>query len=118
MVTVKLKVIHRLFLLSIVNGIGKNSLSVLSNALNVFEKLNFKEEERKELDLRFEAKDDGSGQWKWGDEKDTEKDFELSDEQAEMLKKLISDKDEKKEFTVSECVPMVYVCEQLGIEMK
>mgnify|MGYP001567449348 CR=1 FL=1 len=124
--TLKLKVVHRILLSGILNVEGTKEgygLKALSDMLKVFDKINFTQEETALLKIRQE-----DNQMKWDaakenedgskEEIDIEKEFEVSNDQADLLKEIFKKKDEKKEFTLSGLNPIVEIADQIGYEIK
>lgn len=135
MITLKLKVIHRLLLVGWLNEAGKangNSLSQLNQMLKIVDKISFTEEENKLFKVHQEERKDAEGKiivdpqgnpslqiaWSIKDEEgndiDVEKDFELSDEQKEQVYGIMKSKDEKKEFTFEGLSVVREIAEKVG----
>ena len=121
MKTIKLKAVHRLVLIALFGGEGQkgHSLSELNDLLKFDEKIRLSEEEIKKLNLRVE---ESSYKWdakdKDGVDVDEEKDFELSDDQVNLLLKTFKEKDDKKEFTLNNLSPILEIAEKIGFEFK
>lgn len=120
MKTLSLKVVHRILIKGMIDSAGKSgkSLSELNKLLKLIDKFDFSSDELTELNLRVE-----DGMLKWNaklEDKDIdiEKGIELSDEQAELLKSIVKEKDDKKEFSLAEATPFMHIAEQLEYEVK
>jgi len=127
MTTLKLKAIHRILLKEMIDADGKkgHSLSELNKLNKILDKVEFTEEELRDLNLRLE-----NGAFHWNVKKpkeegseemvdiDIDKDFELSDEQAKMLYNILKEKDENKGFQRSEVGPFMDLAEQLEYEVE
>lgn len=121
----KMKTLHRILLQGLLNSagqVGGYTLSELNKMLKIENEINFKEEEIKELNLRMEdgsfkwnAKKDGAAE---GEEVDTEKAFEMSDESIDIIKKVIKKKDDEKQFNIAQVVPIKFIAEQVGLEIE
>ena len=125
MKTLKLRVVHRILTQGLLDEYGKagHSLSDLNKLLKVADKLAFKEEETKELNLRLEAPEGVLPSWKWnqkaedGTEVDVEREIELMDEQFDLLKAVFKKKNDDKSFTTENIGPILEVAEQLGVDL-
>lgn len=127
MTTLKLKAVHRILIKGMLDSSSKSgrTLSELNKLLKLLDKIDFTPEEAKEIDLRVEnqtlrwnvtkLKEEGSTEMI---EVDVEKEFELSEEQRELLKTIIKEKDEKKEFSLPEAAPFTDIAEQVGYEVE
>lgn len=127
MKTLKLKVVHRILIHGMLNTDGTKSgnftLKNLSLMLKILDRVNFSEEEAKVLNIRVEE----GGTVKWNafttaedgtkTDVDVEKEIELSDDQAELLKDIMKQKNERKEFTLNGLTPMMEIAQQLGFEI-
>ena len=111
MASLKLKVVHRLLLLGMLDGESKegHTLSELNKYLKLVDRVQFKEADVKELDLRIEE-----NAWKWKAETDKERKIDLSDEQLKTVCDLMKKKDDKKEFTAVNLGPIMELAEQVG----
>lgn len=118
----KMSVIHRILVKGLLDEASKkgSSLSDLSQMIKIVDKINFTEDEAKELKFETKFVDDKDpskgASIHWNKEIDTEKDFELSDDQAQMVKDIIKKKNDAKEFTSSE-YKVADVAEQLEIKL-
>jgi len=119
MKTLKLSVIHRVVLMGVLNSEQSgHNLSELNQMLKIVDKLGIKLEEQKKLNLRIE-----DGAWKWetadadGNEIDTEQDFEMSDDQTDVLVKILNKKNEEKAFALNNAKPIIDIFEQLEIQL-
>src|SRR3990167_5522963 len=126
MKTLKARAVTRLVLIGFVNahGQGGSSLSDMNRMLKLVDKLSFKDEETKKLDLRPEnvkVGDKEIPQWKWnakaedGTELDTESEIELSNDEVKLLETILKAKDEKKEVEFSNFALIKDLVEQLEL---
>jgi hypothetical protein len=97
MKTLKLKAIHRLQAIGMFNSLKGLDLQSLNKVLKIVEKIEVTKEEAELLELK-----QVENQIVWNPEKDEEKDFELSDEQAEKLKEIIKKRSDDKELSISD----------------
>ena len=107
---VKLKVLDRFLIQLSLDKDGKagsHSLSELNQMLKIIDKFNFSEEERKDLNIRNEG-----GALKWNSENDIEKEFEIGDEQFQVIKTLLEKKDKAKDFDLSNLIGWNHIAEQ------
>ena len=127
MKTLNLQVVHRILLKGLLDGEGKkgHSLTELNQFFKIIDKINFIEEEVKDYAFKqvfVDETDPSKGaslnwQTKKGEEEiDILKPFDISDEQAILLKKLIEEKNKAKEFTSSE-IKIVDIADQLEIKL-
>jgi hypothetical protein len=114
MKTLKLNVIHRVVLISVLNGEAKagGTLTDFKNMIRILEKIEFSDAEREEKGLKSDPE---KQQIAWNVEKDVETEFELSDDQGELLKNIIQRKSDAKELSFEAAGPLIAVAEQLGI---
>lgn len=87
---------ERILTIGILNQF-KGDLNKLTEIMFDLKSLNLQPEEIEELGI----KNDGNA-ITWSKDKDTEKEFELSDVAIEWMKKFIQEKNEKGEFTLSD----------------
>ena len=125
MKTLKLKTIHRLLTLEVLNVAGKagGSLAEINKLLKFIDKVDFSEEEKKML--MFRQTEDNKLVWNLrkdgaedGEIVDVEKEIEISDEQVDMLKEIFKKRDEEKKFTTSEVSPFFELAEQIGYKFE
>ena len=127
MKTLNLQVVHRILLKNILDGEGKkgHSLSELNDFFKIIDKVNFTEDEIKEYAFKQVLVDEGdpakgaslNWQTKKGEEDiDVLKPFEISDDQASLLKKIIDEKNKAKEFVASE-LKIVDIADQLELKI-
>lgn len=125
MKTLKLKTIHRLLTLEVLNVAGKagGSLAEINKLLKFIDKVDFSEEEKKML--MFRQTEDSKLVWNLrkdgaedGEIVDVEKEIEISDEQVDMLKEIFKKRDEEKKFTTSEVSPFFELAEQIGYKFE
>jgi hypothetical protein len=109
MKTLKLKAIHRLLIIGVFNSLKGLDLQSLNKILKIVEKIEIKKEEAEAIELK-----QVENQVTWNAEKDEEKDFELSDEQAEKLKETIKKKSDDKELAITD-KPLLDIYNQLDI---
>lgn len=134
----KLNVLQRLLLNGFMNEYAKSglALSEMNKALKIVDKLAFKEDEQKELNVRLESKDEagnplknGNGEnttvYKWNREDAETKDVvdyprevDFSKEQSEMLKEVLKKKNDNKEFTLENGPAMFDIAKELGIDVE
>lgn len=117
---ISLKVIHRILVKGMIDSFGKSgkNLSELNKLIKLLDVFEFTQTELKDLNLRVE-----DGMLKWNakvedQDIDVEEEFEVSDEQFELLKSIVKEKDEKKEFSLAEATPFMYIANQLEYEVK
>lgn len=125
MKTLKLKTIHRLLTLEVLNVAGKagGSLAEINKLLKFIDRVDFSEEEKKML--MFRQTEDNKLVWNLrkdgaedGEIVDVEKEIEISDEQVDMLKEIFKKRDEEKKFTTSEVSPFFELAEQIGYKFE
>lgn len=124
MKTVKFKVIHRLLLLGLLNkGSEKGgSLSQMHKMYKILDKIDFKEEEQKKINLR--QVDNQMHWWKTeggiegAQEIDVDKEIQFSDDEIDVLKEIYRQADEAKQFSLQGLTPIMEIAEQIGYEMK
>lgn len=131
MKTLNLQVVHRILLKGMLDGEGKkgHSLSELNEYFKIIDKINFTEEESKDYEFKQELLDPNDAskgaslRWQTlknidgnNTEIDILKPFEISDEQAQLLKTIIEEKNKAKEFTVSD-IKITDVADQLEIKL-
>lgn len=125
MKTLKVKTIHRLLILELLNQSGKDggSLSEVNRLLKFIDRVDFSEDEKKLFSFR--QTEDGKLAWNTrkdgtldGEDIDMEKEIEIADEQAEMLTKIFKKRDEEKKFTTSEANPFFEIAEQIGYKFE
>jgi hypothetical protein len=109
MKTLKLKAIHRLLIIGVFNSLKGLDLQSLNKVLKIVEKIEVNKEEVELLELKQVDQ-----QVTWNADKDEEKDFELSDEQAEKLKEIIKKKSDDKELAITD-KPLLDVYNQLDV---
>ena len=128
----KLNVLQRLLLSGFMNeyALGGLALADLSKALKLVDKFTFKEEEQKELNVHLENKDENgvpltSAVYRWNRineetkvEVDYPREIELNQEQADLLKSVLSSKNEKKEFTIDNGPAMFEIAKELGLSIE
>lgn len=99
-------------------GNAGGSMTELNKILKVVEKLQLTEEEVKHVNLRLE---DGALKWSTkgedGSDLDPAKEIELADEQVDLLKTMLKEKDEKKEFKMAEAGPVNEIVKELELEL-
>mgnify|MGYP001566199518 FL=1 len=113
---VNFNVLHRLLIQMMLDKDGKSgnhSLSELNQIFKILDKMNFKEDEIKELNIKNE-----NGSIKWDNEKDTKKDIELGDKQIEILMDVFSRKDKMKEFDLQNFIGYREIAEQIGYKLE
>lgn len=122
MTVLNIKVIHRLLLKGALDSYGKEGhmLSTINNMMKILNKINFTDDEIKELNLKVS---DGNISWTTtkdnkpdGEPLDVEKMFELSSDEEKVLVELFKRMHDKKEFKV-ENFALVDVVKQLGEEL-
>lgn len=124
MLTLKLRAFDRLLLVGMLDRATRQgeSLSQLSKLLKLHDKINFTDEERTLLNVRVEE-----GQIRWnrlkdglpeGEEVDTERDVEISDEQKELLVSVFKKNDENKMFTSEGLKETLKIAEQIGYQVQ
>ena len=134
----KLNVLQRLLLNGFVNDYHKAGLSLsdLSKAMKVAEKLAFTEEEQKVLNVRLEsadesgkpytnAKGESTSLYRWNKENaetkevvDFPREIEFSQDQADLLKSVFNKKNDGKEFNFENGPVMIEVAKELGISIE
>ena len=120
MKTLKLKAIHRILAVGLVEGKGKDggSLTEQNQLLKLVDKLNLTQEERKKMNVRIEKEE---LRWQTLTEKgevlDVEVEIELSDEGFTMLREILKSKSDKKEIKMSEAPPLFELAAQLNLEV-
>ena len=120
MKTLKLKAIHRILAVGLVESKGRDggSLTEQSQMFKLVDKLNLTEDERKKMDVRLE-----DSQLKWqtvgkdGEILDTEVEIELSDDGFKMLREILKDRSDKKEIKMVEAQPLIELAAQLNLEV-
>jgi hypothetical protein len=124
MKTLKLKTIHRLLILEVLNTEGKSggSLSEINRILKFIDRVDFSSDERALLSFRsvdgklaWNVKKDGKDD---GEEVDVEREIEISDEQVDMLKSLFEKRDKEKKFVVTEANPFFEIASQIGYKFE
>ena len=120
MKTLKLNIVHRLLLNSYLDEKGKEggTLSEQNKMMKVMDRLVLAEVETQRISLRME---DSSLRWNTKGEDGTDLDplvdIELTDEQADLLKTLLKEKNEKKQIKMAEAAPLTELAKQLEIEL-
>lgn len=115
------KIADRIVLINLLEQYGKKgtSLSELNQIYKMFDKLEFKDEERKEINFRIE---NGAYMWenkdKDGNDLDTDKKVELSEKQVEILNGVLKDKDTKKEFDIQIFKSIERIAGQVGYKIE
>ena len=128
MKNLKLKVVSRLVLVSLVNEHGSQgaSLSEMNKMMKLIDKLSFKEEEIKKFSLRLENVKQGdkeTAQWKWnalaedGSNQDVEVEIELSEEQVKIIEDIFKKKNDDKKIDFSNFAIVKDVSEQLELKL-
>lgn len=126
----KLRVVHRIMLVNLVDAFFKNephTLSELSKLMKLSDRLNFTPEERQILGVRA-VKNEQTGRedivWNLrkdgaedGEEVDVERDVELSDEQKEMLYNVVKHMDGKKELNPAAAPVLLEIAAKIGYEV-
>lgn len=125
MKVLKLKTIHRLLILEILNVAGKSggSLAEINKLMKFIDRVDFSEEEKKLL--AFRQTEDGKLVWNLkkdgaedGEIVDVEKEVEFSDEQIDILIGIFKKRDEEKKFTTTEVGPFFELAEQIGYKFE
>lgn len=121
MKTLQLKAVHRFLLTNYFNeegSAGGYPMSDIGKMYKILEKLSFNDEERTLLNIRTEAdKVMWDSKDNEGNEIDVDKPIELSDEEAELMKRILKKKDEAKKFTLVDLNPVMEVASQLELTL-
>lgn len=128
----KLNVLQRLLINGFMNDYAKSGLSLteMNKALKLVEKLAFKDEEQKELNVRLESVNEAGEPlpapvYRWNrvneetkEEVDVPREVDFSNEQSALLKDVLSKKNDNKEFTLENGPIMFEVAKELGISIE
>ncbi len=114
MKTLKLSTGERLAVNNLLNDL-KGGLLQINMGSKIVDKMSFNEKEQKDLGMKQTFGRSGTPQLSWNIKKDKEKEIELSNDQAKLIKEQIQQKSDKGEFTLNDKY-ILQVAEKLEME--